>query len=75
MKAIFLYITAFITLVTLLGADDLMDANPLLFLIFSLASATLMWVCYSAIGYTEEDWKKYSGWNSFCKLLKIDNEL
>lgn len=75
MKAIFLYITAFITLVTVLCADSLCDANLLLFWIFVTASATLIWVCYSAVGYTEEELKQYSGWNLFCKIFKIDNEL
>lgn len=75
MKAIFLYITVFTVLVTVFGAGDLINTNPLLFLIFSLASAILIWTCYSALGCTAEELKKYLGWNLYCRLLKINNEL
>lgn len=69
MKGLYFYSTLCITLVTILGADSLITANILLFIIFAVASfisiLNLFW-----IGYTEEDIKKYLGYNLFIKIIK-----
>jgi len=73
MKTIFFYITVFICLVTILGAESLIESNPILLGIFIVACAILAFNC--TILLTEEDYKRYTGWNLYCKLFKFDDQL
>lgn len=73
MKALFLYLTIFVTLVTVFGAVDLFCTHFLLLLVFMTATALLWWVAVLCID--EEDLKKFLGWNLWCRIFKFSNEL
>jgi len=73
MNAIFFYCTIYIVLITVFGAESMLNDSPIFFGIMVCASIILIAECTLLLTFDKV--KKYCGWNLWCKLLKIDNDV
>jgi len=73
MKATLFYMTAFLWVGLLTVCEEMIFCHYCAYLLILFGTIALTLSAFKIL--TEEEVKKYSGWNLWCKLLKTNNEL